>query len=72
MTDVKNCPKCTGEMRKGRLYTPHKKEVVEKDFFDYVNWKAVDHKKFGGVFAYKCEDCGYIEFYTESQQRKEK
>ncbi len=69
MVDTKKCTKCEGEMRKGRLYTPHSDTHEQKDYIGYVNWKAVDEGKFGGVFAYKCDNCGFIEFFVERPAR---
>ncbi len=69
MDGVKSCSKCHGEMKKGRLYTP-KADVSAEEYFDYVNWEAADEKRFGGLFAYKCDGCGFIEFYVESRPRK--
>ena len=69
MDGVKTCSKCDGEMKRGRLYTP-KADVSAEEYFDYVNWEADDELRFGGLFAYKCDSCGFIEFYVESRPRK--
>lgn len=66
-----NCPKCQRNLERGRLYTPKAAMPDATHFFDYVNWEAAEEKKFGGLFAYKCTNCGYIEFYVESQSRRE-
>lgn len=69
MTAPTKCVKCEGEVKQGRLYTPKAEGSSATHIFDYVNWEAADAKKFGGLFAYKCEDCGYIEFYVERPPR---
>ena len=71
MDRILSCPKCQGKMERGRLYTPKAAQPDATHFFDYVNWEAAEEKKFGGLFAYKCADCSYLEFYVESQTRKE-
>jgi hypothetical protein len=35
--------------------------------FGYVNWEATDEKKFDGLFAFKCEECGFIEYYVKKK-----
>ncbi len=58
MTDseVKQCPKCGGEMDIGYLW-------------DAPYWrcgKSLLRLGFGTrVFAYRCKNCGYIELYAE-------
>ena len=55
MTDVRKCPKCSGEMEIGHLR-------------DAPYWRRGTRMlKFGfgpRVFAYKCKNCGYIELYA--------
>jgi hypothetical protein len=70
MNKTLDCPKCNKEMIRGRLYTPKAQISDAKNYFDYVNWEADDEKKFSGLFAYKCEGCGFIEFYVERKARK--
>jgi hypothetical protein len=70
MSKSKECPKCEGTMKRGRLYTPKSDSDESKHIFDYVNWEAADEKKFGGLFAYKCDTCGFIEFFVENPSRK--
>jgi hypothetical protein len=54
-------------MVKGRLYiVAPEKEGVER-MFGYVNWEATEEKKFDGLFAYKCENCGFIEYYVRKK-----
>ena len=69
MTVPTICVKCGGEVRRGRLYTPKGGRSEGQHIFDYVNWEAADERKFGGLFAYKCEECGFIEFYVERKTR---
>ena len=70
MNKTMECPKCEGNMNRGRLYTPKSATDDVTHIFDYVNWEADDIKKFGGLFAYKCDTCGFIEFYVENPARK--
>jgi len=42
-------------MNRGRLYTPKSAQDKTSHIFDYVNWEAANEKKFGGLFAYKCD-----------------
>ena len=70
MDGIKVCSKCEGEMKKGRLYTAKAEAKDSEHYFDYVNWEAANERRFGGLFAYKCDSCGFIEFYVESQPRK--
>jgi len=70
MSKATECPKCEGNMKRGRLYTPKSDSESSNHIFDYVNWEAADEKKFGGLFAYKCDTCGFIEFYVERPPRK--
>jgi len=67
MQNHKTCPKCTKSMIKGRLYivTPENKGMER--IFGYVNWEATDERKFDGLFAYKCENCGFIEYYVKKK-----
>jgi predicted nucleic-acid-binding Zn-ribbon protein len=55
--EVKKCPKCGGEMEVGFLrnapYWTHGRSV----------WLSIGWD--GRVFAYKCRNCGYVEFYFE-------
>jgi uncharacterized Zn finger protein len=56
MSEVKKCPKCSGEMEVGYLhnapYWRHGRSILG------LGWD-------GRVFAYKCKNCGYVEFYFE-------
>ena len=70
MNKTIECPKCKSNMNRGRLYTPKSATSDTTDIFDYVNWEASDERKFGGLFAYKCDTCGFIEFYVENPARK--
>ena len=68
MDQNKVCPKCEKNMSRGRLYiiTSHKEEPNK--MFGYVNWEATDEKKFGGLYAYRCEGCGFLEYYAEKSK----
>jgi len=68
MTNNIECPKCGGKMIRGRLYivaTEGQKNVDH--LFGYVNWEATEEKKFDGLYAFKCESCGYIEYYAKKK-----
>ena len=68
MNKENGCPKCKGKMIKGRLYTVAAETKNLDKIFGYVNWEAADEKKFDGLFAYKCDECGYIEYYAKRKQ----
>jgi len=56
-SEVKKCPKCSGEMEEGFLpEAPH--------------WKAGKSMwgKRARIFGYKCRDCGYVEFYASRNE----
>jgi len=56
MSEAKKCPKCGGEMEVGYLHNaPYWRRGRSILGF---GWD-------GRVFAYKCENCGYVEFYFE-------
>ena len=58
--EVKECPKCGGNMEIG--YLP-----------GAFSWSAGASlwsiKKPLRIFAYRCENCGYVEFYTEKKEK---
>jgi len=59
MSQVKNCPKCGGNMIEGFLPSaPH--------------WKAGKGilGKTYRIFAFKCVNCDYVEFYVEASKNK--
>ena len=67
MANQNECPKCSGSMVRGRLYTvAAEKDNVDR-LFGYVNWEAAEGKKFDGLFAYKCNECGFIEYYAKKK-----
>ncbi len=68
MADSNPCPKCGGSMIKGRLYTVATERKEINKMFGYVNWEATEAKKFDGIFAYKCDSCGYIEFFARKKE----
>jgi len=60
------CSKCNSEMKRGRLYTVTTDITNLDKLFGYVNWEAVEQtKKYSGLYAYRCEKCGILEFYSE-------
>jgi predicted nucleic-acid-binding Zn-ribbon protein len=67
MTNSSECPKCKGKMIRGRLYTVASEKKSIDRLFGYVNWEAAEEKKFDGLFAFKCIECGYIEFYAKKK-----
>jgi predicted nucleic-acid-binding Zn-ribbon protein len=67
MQNHKTCPKCDKSMIKGRLYIVAPEKSGADRIFNYVNWEATDERKFDGLFAYKCENCGFIEYYVKKK-----
>jgi hypothetical protein len=67
MQNHKICPKCDKNLIKGRLYTVIPEQHGMSRMFSYVNWEATDEKKFDGLYAYKCENCGFIEYYVKKK-----
>jgi uncharacterized C2H2 Zn-finger protein len=65
--DTLKCPKCQSIMVRGRLYTVAAERTSVDKMFGYVNWEATEEKKFDGIFAYKCPECGYIEYYAKKK-----
>jgi predicted nucleic-acid-binding Zn-ribbon protein len=64
-TEVKKCPKCGGEMKKGYvratgavLYPVH---FAEKISF----WGGGNDKN---TCAFACKTCGYLEFYIDKKE----
>ena len=70
MSTSKICPKCESKMERGRLYTVASDFATMSKMFGYVNWEATGEKKFDGLYAYRCGDCGYIEYYAERRTKK--
>jgi predicted nucleic-acid-binding Zn-ribbon protein len=60
MSDIKKCPKCGGGT------------FIEGFLPGAPHWKAGRSMlgKTYRVFAYKCTDCGYVEFYVKSQEKE--
>jgi predicted nucleic-acid-binding Zn-ribbon protein len=55
-SEVKKCPKCGGESEKGYL----------RDAPWWRHGESFLQVGFGKrIFAYRCKNCGYVEFYTE-------
>ena len=69
MTAKGTCSKCGGEMVRGRLYTVAPEQSDPDKMFGYVNWEAANAKKFDGLFAYRCGECGFIEYYAEKKSK---
>jgi predicted nucleic-acid-binding Zn-ribbon protein len=68
MSTSKICLKCNSKLERGRLYTVTSDLTSLSKLFGYVNWEASDeHKKYSSVYAYRCEKCGFIEFYSEKR-----
>jgi len=58
-SDVNKCSKCGGEIEIG--YLP--------GAFSWGAGKSLwSIKKPLRIFAYRCKDCGYVEFYTEKRE----
>jgi uncharacterized Zn finger protein len=67
MSDLKECPKCTGKMTAGTLKeignygnTPY--EFTPEDDAPFPV-KGVPSKR-KKLMLYRCENCGYVEFYA--------
>jgi len=59
--EIKSCPKCGGDMEIGYLPGAFSWSA------DKSLWSI---KKPSRIFAYRCENCGYVEFYTEKKRDK--
>lgn len=58
-SEVGNCPKCGGEMEIGHL----------PGAFSWSAGKSLwSIKESSRIFAYKCKNCGYVEFYTKEKK----
>jgi predicted nucleic-acid-binding Zn-ribbon protein len=58
-SEVKKCPKCSGMMEVGFLQNaPYWTSGRSR-------WRVFVSGAGARVFAYKCKNCGYIEFYAE-------
>jgi hypothetical protein len=57
-SEVKKCPKCSGEMEVGYLDGAY-------------NWQRgrsyLQLRPGPRIFAYACKNCGYVEFYIEKR-----
>lgn len=74
----KKCIKCGSELKKGFYYVRNNEHPI---FFNYVVWVEGEKKEivsFMGpdanspqfpVTPYKCEKCGYIEFYADEPEK---
>jgi len=60
MSEVRKCPKCGGEMEKGRIFTYGGISFAKKG--DWFGDK---------IIPYYCKNCGYIEIYKEMKEKKE-
>jgi predicted nucleic-acid-binding Zn-ribbon protein len=59
MSEVKKCPKCSGEMVKGS------KENLERNFACTRGEPKPEVPQNVKVQSYYCKSCGYVEFYRE-------
>lgn len=58
------CIKCNSEMKKADIETKiiiYGEIIKEPPFADY-------QKSYNPVYAFVCEKCGYIEFYTHADE----
>ena len=55
MTEVKKCPKCEGEMERGKSLVSYIAVTLAKQ----------DNLPGDAVFPFYCKGCGYIELYKE-------
>ncbi len=58
MSDSKICSKCGGEMEIGYIHNAP---------FWTRGRSTFGFKKEGRLFAYKCKNCGYVDFYFEAK-----
>ena len=63
MNEVKKCPKCGGEMKKGSLFGSMGTFVEFSDKESESFWSLGNTSK---INAYACKTCGYVEIYTEA------
>jgi predicted nucleic-acid-binding Zn-ribbon protein len=61
MSEVKKCPKCSGDMEKGYLL--------------FASWAQEEPSlwvfpKGKGIIAYRCKSCAYLEFYTREKKKE--
>ena len=59
-----NCPKCEGNMVKGYITDRTYMNMAKKQAWTEGE-KAKVTRKSKDVVAYRCEQCGYLELYTE-------
>ena len=65
MSEAKKCPKCDGEMVSGIL------SIQGLPGWE-INWRLRKRKLGEKIAAYRCRQCGYVEFYsTEFPQGEE-
>jgi predicted nucleic-acid-binding Zn-ribbon protein len=61
MSEVKKCPKCNGEMERGKRLVSYGGVTLAKkgDFFG------------DKITPFYCKNCGFIELYKEMKEKKE-
>lgn len=60
-----SCPKCNGKMVCGKVET---NISIHGDEITPPYPRAPYQKSYAPVYAYICENCGYIELYTQSSK----
>ena len=78
MPDDKTCSKCGSQMKGGFFYVRNSEHPI---FFNYVVWVEGEKKDIISfmksneaapqypVTPFKCESCGYIEFYSDPAEK---
>jgi uncharacterized OB-fold protein len=63
----KICPKCNSNMLKGLILTPGGVVGARWQEESTISKLFNNLKKLPKIFAYKCEKCGFVENYVESE-----
>lgn len=67
-----DCPKCRGRMTQGYAYLPDVGSRVKWMDGEPGFWKALTNslrKKASDLTARRCTQCGYVEFFADTQAR---
>ena len=62
MSEVKKCPKCGGEMKKGKGLAGG---------YGIIRFVKIGDLRGDMAFAFYCKNCGFIELYKEMKEKKE-
>jgi predicted nucleic-acid-binding Zn-ribbon protein len=61
LSEVKKCPKCGGEMKRGRL---------QLGIPPGLGLLRVGNLFPDGIYPVYCENCGFVEFYFEVEKKE--